>query len=185
MKPPRHVFFENLLSVEECDSLNTAFLNHIKSGWNFRDVIGNCMRDPFKYFRLNEDQIVHRLTEFIQSEYPEKIKYSHSYLRLYPNNSILKPHTDKKGLDITLSVNIGGLESWPIHISNVYAEKEVDYFTNKEVDPKFKESVSSFLTPKGCGVACYARKYPHWRDQLICDPREYVLQIFYHWTFIE
>jgi len=183
MKTSKNVYVENILSKEECDLLNTLFLNHIQRGWKVRDDIGSCMNDPFRYFRLNENQIVQRLTEFIKNNFPEKIKYSHSFLRLYKNNSSLNPHTDREGLEITLSINIGGLENWPIHISNVYSEKSI--LDGEELHPRFREDFSSFLTPKGCGVVCYAGSFPHWRDRLICDPEEYVLQIFYHWSILK
>jgi hypothetical protein len=203
MIKPKHVFLENVITKEECDKLNTLFVKHVKDGWQYRDVIGSCMSNPFRYFHLNENAIVYRLTQCIQKNFPEKVKYSHSFIRMYENNSILNLHTDRKGLDITLTVNIGGLENWPIHISNIYSDQTMDAYADRSFvqhdylkqavrdseksdfdREKFKEDYSTFLTPKGCGVACYSGNFPHWRDRLICAPDEYVLQIFYHWTFI-
>ena len=190
MRAPKHIFLENILSHEECDILNLKYLNHIQNGWKGYEydtrTKGISLSDPYKVLEVDDSLIIKRLTETIETNFAEKVKYSHSFLRLYKNDSHLLLHNDRKGLDITLSVNLGGLENWPIHISNVYAEKQIDltYTTDHSIGAKYKEDYSSFLTPKGCGVVCYAKDFPHWREKLVCNDDEYVLQIFYHWSIL-
>lgn len=189
MKPINNVFFENILTREECDAIHHKYLNYIKDGWEGYEHdrrLGISIADPFKNLGFDDEMIVTRITPLIEKNFEDKIKYSHSYARLYRNGAILLPHTDREGLDITLTVNLGGLETWPIHISNIGSDKVVNI--QKEEDAiglKYKEDYVSFLTPKGCGIVCYACNYAHWRDRLVCNDDEYVLQIFYHWTIIK
>ena len=191
MRTPKNLFLENILSHEECDTLNYKYLNHIQNGWKGYGydsrTKGISLSSPSKVLDIDDSLIVKRLTESIEANFTEKLEYSHSFLRFYKNDSHLLLHTDRKGLDITLTVNIGGLENWPIHISNVYTDESIDlaFSDDQSVGLKYKEDYSSFLIPKGCGVACYAKNFPHWREKLVCNDNEYVLQIFYHWTIVD
>jgi hypothetical protein len=189
MKPIKNIFIENALTHEDCDIVTSAYLNYIKNGWNgypHDTYVGISIGEPFKSLGIDDSEIVQRLTHFTKTNFPEEIKYSHSYGRLYRNGAQLWPHTDRETLDITLTINVGGLETWPIHISNIYTEDVVNCKSQDEpIGLKYKENYESFLLPKGSGVICYAHNYTHWREELVCNDDEYVFQIFYHWTIIE
>jgi len=193
MQNANHIFLENVLTEKECDIIQTAYLNYIENGWKgtYDDRAQKnsiSISHPYKNLKLNSihDHIDRRITPLIKKYFKDTIEYSHAYLRLYKNGSFLPMHNDRNKLDITLSVNIAGIQNWPLHISNIECEKfDNIYTTNDEVlVEKIKKNHSSFLTPRGSGVVCYAYKYPHWRDELVCEDHEYVLQLFYHWEIL-
>lgn len=189
MKAPKNIFFENILTQEECETFTNKYLEYIRNGWNgypHDSHVGISIAEPFKSLEIDDTIVIPRLTSAIENAYGDKIKYSHSYGRLYKNGAELWQHIDRSTLDITLSVNVGGLETWPMHISNVYTDQSISFQSNDHPEGhKYREDYTTVFTPKGCGVACYAHHFVHWRDKLVCNDDEYVLQIFYHWTIIE
>jgi hypothetical protein len=125
------------------------------------------------------------LTSNVSEIFKQNISYSHSFLRIYYDKSELKLHTDRNGLDITLSVNIGGLQNWPLQISNIASNIHID--ADPEINKlsavdrnKYENNYNSYLTPKGSGVVSLGN-FPHWRNALVCRENEYVMQMFYHW----
>lgn len=189
MKEAKNIFFENILTREEYETFTTKYLEYIKNGWDgypHDSHVGISIGEPFKSLDIDDTSVIPRLTELMEKSFGEKIKYSHSYGRLYKNGAELWQHVDRGTLDITLSVNVGGLENWPMHISNVYTNESISFQSNDHPGGlKYKEDYVTVYTPRGSGVACYAHHFVHWRDKLVCNDDEYVLQIFYHWTIID
>jgi hypothetical protein len=187
---------KHLISREECFWIEKTFFEILSSGKSDEDD-GFCENShgfllPIDVFRrfpnIDSDGIINRITQIIQNNYPDTVLFSHIYIRSYYNNSILPLHTDKNGLDITLSVNIGGIEDWVMNISNFksrfeFNEKHPLDANSKNIDI-FKSKFASFVTEKGCGCSCYGAIYPHWRDKLVCRDDEYVLQMFFHWKIL-
>jgi len=122
-----------------------------------------------------------KLTEIICKDYGSNYRFNNTYIRMYFNNSYLRFHTDRKDLDITLSVNIfSNVEyDWPIHISETLYSGD-DWDMTHTIDEYAKTS-KEYITKAGQGIACYGRKNVHWRDTLVCKEGQYVLQAFYHW----
>ena len=191
MKP---IFLENILPPDHCYEIERAFLDHIENGYKneeeeLKNNTGNVgIYAPYKqipklnHFLKDRDtpkSFFNILTDTIKKYYKEPIQYKNSYLRVYYNNCSLPIHIDRKNLDITLSVNVGGVQDWPIHISNI-KKTNGETFEDEMV---YRSDYETYLIPKGCGVVCYGN-YPHWRDKLNCKENEYMMQIFYHWTFI-
>ena len=85
---------------------------------------------------------VERLTNVFIKKYPG-IVFANSYTRLYQRHSVLKLHTDRKDLDLSLSVCLedkNNLE-WPLNISAKSYNKD-DWDLNE--DPvEYKESYVS------------------------------------------
>lgn len=188
------IFFENIIPLDHCIELENAFFKFIKDGnENTPDEVkymNNSMAVFAPYKTIPElkhvfekhntpESLFNRLTNEIKKNFNDRIEFRNSYLRIYYNDSDLPIHVDRKMLDITLSVHVGGLESWPLHISNI-KRYEGGVIENAE---EYKKDSKPFYIPRGSGVACYG-KYPHWRDKLVCNQNEYVMQIFYHWTII-
>lgn len=123
------------------------------------------------------------LHKIISNDYGSNIIFKNNYTRIYTNGNNLKIHTDRPGLDITLSVCLySDIEfDWPMYISNVQIDTLWD--NNLPIED-YKNNALPYVTPVGTGVACYGIKNPHWRDTLICDDNNKVIQAFYHWQFI-
>lgn len=199
----RNTFFRDILTIEECNSLRDKILEFEKQKSSSpieQEVIrfGNnkcSIYKPLLQIGIEEsfrNNLVQKLTSTINKEYPEKIKFSHSFATIYRNGAHLDLHNDGLNYDITLTVNIGGLENWAIKVSKVLVDEKIT--VNESLKDKYpyinfeffrkKENHEEFFIPRGSGIACYARKTPHWREVLNCNDDEYVIQMLFHWTFI-
>lgn len=201
MKITKNIYLENIIPLDHCNRLEEKVNEFIRNDLYDKNVnsyeapndkkidVGNPY-EKLNFFSSNEEYLKFKqdLTDKIQPYYDRKLIYSHEYLRVYYNDSNLKIHTDRPGLDVTLSVNIGGLDNWEIKISKDRIPDEVldalVHIQGQSFVENYKKNYETFLTPKGCGVVCDARDTPHWRDKLICKDDEYVMQIFYHWTAV-
>jgi len=189
MQTNKVIFYENLLSLQECDEIKTSYDQFIKE--NSKNDDASCPQVPANstiglirpFFQLKNvsqilDVIQKNIDSVIKEDFGKNSSYSHAFLRIYKNGSCLRPHIDKSDLNITLTINIAGLENWPIHISNI----EIDEHTTEEtLYEKHSKDFATYYTPKGSGVACYGNLFPHWRDTLICKDDEYMMQLFLHW----
>lgn len=124
---------------------------------------------------------VDRLTKEIQKRFPGAV-FSNTYTREYRKESILGIHTDRPGLDVTLSVCLEKKTpiAWPLKISKkIYDKTEWD----KSTDPTsyYQDSIAYDMS-EGIGSICEGRKFPHWRDPFECEENERAIFVFYHWT---
>lgn len=185
----KNIFYKDLLSIDECERIKNALFNSFNhKDWTDGEDL-NVTQNSMGSLNLPETVgHVDRILNIIQKDYDRKnwiIKFENSYTRLYKRNSVLKIHTDRSELDITLSINIAGLENWTLNVSNImYETWRADYNWDVFADlSEHKKDFNAYITPRGCGVACYGRSYPHWRDPLVCKDDEYVIQLFYHFSY--
>lgn len=124
---------------------------------------------------------VERLTSEIQKKFPGAM-FSNTYTREYRKGSILGVHTDRRGLDVTLSVCLEKKTpiAWPLCVSKeTYSLDEWDEATDTT---KYRQSFTAYDMAEGVGAICEGRKFPHWRDELNCEDGERAIYVFYHWT---
>jgi hypothetical protein len=191
----KNIFYKDLFTEEECLKIKNEFFYAMHNGAPNADSGDKMYNDDvtngsFGITDFPESlKYVDHLTEMISKDFQIenwKIEFENSFIRIYKNGCHLKLHNDRKELDITLSVNIAGIEDWALNISNVmYKTWRADYqwdiySTDTEI---YKTNFTSYKIPNGCGIACYGRSYPHWRDTLVCKDDEYVIQLFYHWSY--
>ena len=94
---------------------------------------------------------------------------TNTYVREYVNNSILEKHIDRTDISVTMSICLESTinKEWPL-----YAEingKEYSYNTNV-----------------GDAILLFdADKTIHWRDELICNKNERIIQFFLHWKPVQ
>ena len=181
--------YDNLFSKIELEEIHEAFLHlrEIQSPKiDFENTNKFYVKNVCGIMDLEAvNKHTHRLTEIICNDYGFNYEFNNSYIRMYFNDSYLKLHTDRKDLDITLSVNIFSNldDDWPIHISNtLYHGVEWDRDTPTDI---YEKTSKEYTTKPGQGIACYGRKHVHWRDTLVCNENQYVLQAFYHWKIKE
>ena len=88
-----------------------------------------------------------------------------TFIREYKNSNFLKKHRDRNDISVTMSICLDATinKEWPL-----YAKIDnKEYSINIEV---------------GDGVLLFdADKHIHWRDALVCNENERVLQFFLHW----
>ena len=164
------IFFPNLFSKEKCELLNRIALEHMEQKKLKYEEDRVHYKNSYGTGSIVEyEKTLHELTPLIkESTGASELKVENSYTRIYYNGATLNKHTDREGLDLTLSVctfkNIDN--SWPLYV---------------EVKPGI---VKSFETKSGDGALILGTKMPHWRDPLICENDQFVIQSFYHWRII-
>lgn len=128
-------------------------------------------------------QYIDRLTEVVRQYYDQPLKFSNTYSRIYTNGSYLKIHTDRIGLDITISLCIKREAKmlWPLCISHI--QHEGNWRMDGDLE-KYQKLYTAVELDEGEGGLMEGILYPHWRDDLVCDPNEKNIYIFYHWTKI-
>lgn len=134
---------------------------------------------------------IDKIKSIVEKDFGSHYEFTHSYMRLYPNNSVLHPHIDRKGLDLTLSVNIYSSENtyWPLIISNLEMkpdEENEKFAVGDEKESyklleRFLKIYSEYNFDIGDG-ACCTREHPHWRPFYeMSFEGDHYMQCFYHW----
>jgi hypothetical protein len=113
------------------------------------------------------DRLLEYFTPIIEKDFGCKIAKENSYSRIYFNGSTLKPHIDRPGLDITLSLcAYSDIETeWPLCVHD-------------------GQQVHILATPPGTAAAMLGTKHVHWRDPLVCRDDQKVIQVFCHWRIL-
>ena len=159
-------FIPNILSNEECKFLSKQF--HIEKVNNFSTDIKVDTNESFGFrpsynFDKYLDILKPKILEFNNEiEYLDNVN---TYVREYFNNAFLTKHIDRKDISVTMSICLESTinKSWPLF---------------SEIDGK----EYSFNTNVGDGILLFdADRHTHWRDTLICNKNERVLQFFLHW----
>lgn len=161
-------------------SLGITQINHIISEQE-REDIKKAILDNFNNKMLNDEsndnhyknsyggevhfnEVYDRLTEVIKSITGLNIVKANSYSRIYFNDSILKPHVDREGLDLTLS----------IQIDNTFG-KYCPIFGKGYDGTVYQSDLNN-----GDSVLIKGKELEHWRDEIKGDG--YLMCIFFHWT---
>lgn len=169
-----------VFSPAECQSLVQEFFSHEHTDEN---KMPEYYRNSFGYYNLPGSlAFVDRATEIIKDRYPQAV-FSNTYTRVYNRHSVLKLHTDRLGLDLTLSVCLEDKNNldWPLNISaKTYYGEQWDI---KEDPLPYKEKYLETHFGVGFGAVMEGRKFPHWRDELLCGEKQRAVYIFYHWSF--
>jgi hypothetical protein len=122
---------------------------------------------------------IHALAKSI---YGDQIEFNNSYCRIYYNTSFLGIHSDRKRLDITMSVCLlkEFEHEWPLHISRVPFEGEYWDYKVKDTS-QWQQDYTSHELEENQAVICEGKKYPHWRETLECEDSKRAFYVFYHW----
>jgi len=156
----------NILSKEECDYLSKKFDKErmFKTSGDKKTHTNNTFGYGFSYDFDKYMQILKpKVLEFCDNI--DEINNVNTYVREYINNSFLQKHIDRKDISITMSICLESTinKEWPLCA---------------EIDDKHY----CFNTNVGDGILLFdADKTVHWRDALICNKKERVLQFFLHW----
>ena len=157
---------KGILTKEECDNLTKQFEidKNINASRDKKVDTGNTYDfEPSHIFNTYLDKFKSSILD-INSDIDDLINVN-TWIREYKNNDFLRKHIDRTDISVTISIC---LEST--------INKE--WFLCAEIDNKDY----CFNTEVGDGILLFdADKIPHWRDKLICNENERVLQFFLHW----
>jgi hypothetical protein len=163
-----HVFFKDLFDKERCELLSKVLMDaYDKGSVNYEGVNNAHYGNSYGIGCLPEYEVILReLTPIIMEKTGyTNIAVENSYSRIYRNGGRLEKHIDREGLDLTLTVctynDIN--KPWPLYV--------------RCIDGVVRE----FETGVGDGALILGTKMEHWRDPLVCDDNQKVLQSFFHW----
>jgi hypothetical protein len=156
-----------IISDEEADSLASVILKAKEDG-----ILEDESKNPAYYknsfggITAGTHTLLERFTPLVRMLTGVGVEPANPFSRIYQNQSILRPHLDRPGLDWTISLCLyTNLDNpWPL----------------KAQLPD--GTITEFPTVKCEGNLVNGRVISHWRDPLICDLDKYVIQIFLHWS---
>jgi len=97
-----------------------------------------------------------------------RMKPANTYARVYYKGGLLRKHIDRNGLDYTMSItlfsNVG--RDWPLWCKDLNGDEV------------------PLTIPRGAGGIMYGTKMLHWRNLLECEEDQFVVQMFFHWSFV-
>ena len=160
-------FFQNIISYEECSYLSEKFYiekNFTESqDFNRRNAYGFR---PSSYFDQYLNKFKSTIENIVGNNF-RRINPVNTFIREYFNGANLEGHIDRPDINITMSLCLDSSikMDWPLYV-NVNGE------------------VRNCSTRIGDGVVIIdSNKHYHWRDKLVCDESEKVLQFFLHWSY--
>ena len=159
-------FIKGALSKEECKNLTKQFYIDKKTSTSFdyEAHTGTAYGfSPSNIFNTYLDKFKSKILEI--KPYINSLDNVNTYVREYLNGSILTRHIDRADISVTMSICLESTinKEWPL-----CAEIEgKEYCFNTEV---------------GDAILLFdADKITHWRDPLVCNENEKVVQFFLHW----
>ena len=157
---------KGILTKEECKFLANQFDidKKIKPSIDAIEHTGNAYGfQPSYIFNEYLDKLKSKILE-INSNIDELTNVN-TFVREYKNNDFLIKHFDRKDISVTISICLDSTinKEWPLYAKINNQEHSV----NMDV---------------GDGVLLFeADNIEHWRNTLICNENERVLQFFLHW----
>jgi hypothetical protein len=174
-----------VFTPEQCAELVAAF-----DASEQKNDESNLPNDPYYRNSFGVYQLpaalkhAQHVTDIVAKVHPN-IKFDSTYMRSYHNDSYLLVHTDRPGLDLTISICLENDKGylWDLKVSNL--PWEGGEWDNNIDHSKWQGTYSTAHLGIGQGGLCQGRKYPHWRDTLVCPPGDRLVYVFYHWAFTE
>lgn len=170
----KYVSIPQVLTIDQCENIHQLMVTKKNTGLLTQEDRLNEVREHrpgqgCSYGKLNIPECTAlsvSLTERMESLLGVRMISSDTYCRIYYNNSILPKHHDREGLDYTLSVTIFNNLSfdWPLWCTDLNGND------------------IAISIPQGDGAMMLGRTLVHWRDKLQCNPDQYVVQLFLHWS---
>lgn len=158
---------KELLTAEECKILTTQFdisKKHLPS-FDKKEQTGNSYGfRPTHVFNSHINKVKSAILE-INSKIDD-LRTVNTYVREYKNNDFLKKHIDRPDISTTMSICFESTinKEWPLCV---------------EID----NNIDRFNIEVGDGLLLFdTDKHIHWRDVLICNENERVLQFFLHFV---
>jgi hypothetical protein len=157
---------KGILTKEECSNLTNQFDvdKHIKESFDDPNITGDSYGFAPSYnFNIYLNKLKSSVLK-LNSNIDDLININ-TWVREYKNNDYLKKHVDRTDISITMSICLDSTinKEWPL-------SAEID-----GIEYSFNANVGDAI------VLFNADKIIHWRDQLICNENDRVLQFFLHW----
>lgn len=157
---------KGILTKEECKLLTHQFDidKQTNPSWDNINRVGNAYGfEPSYIFNQYLDKLKSKILEINPNI--DDLTNVNAFVREYKNNSYLEKHIDRKDISVTISICLESTinKEWPLWA-------------------KIDNQDCSLNMETGDGVLLFnADNIIHWRDSLVCNQNERILQFFLHW----
>lgn len=173
----------NFLNMQEVEEIVNAFMNVPRKSEEKNSYVfegGVPLTESF--YNLPETlKYVQRFEDYLKPIYGDNMVFANTFTRLYKRNSFLRIHTDREGLDVTVSLGLRRDVPWTISVSHIPIGPDWSNESKYDKTDWFRHYTSYDLYP-GDFAHCYGRKNPHWRPTLECEEGQCNIYAFFHWT---
>lgn len=165
-----YAYLNNVLTLEKA-----TYFSHLMMGMkamnslNYEGAIENpYYKESYGGNHPDFEKALDEVTPRIEEELGVKMKRANSFARIYYNGGTLPPHQDRTGLDYTLSITLATTlkKDWPLWCTDKLGN-------NVPLNIKV-----------GDGGMMMGNSMTHWRENLVCEPDEYSINLFMHWSFV-
>lgn len=163
---PNHYDLGKILDDEECERLSNAVLDSIKNNQFQLETDKRYYNNSYGGNIDESWELLNKFIPLVEKKIGRGMNPANPYIRVYRNGSTLNKHTDRVGLDWTISLclytNLKG--EWPLIVKNKNGR------------------LKKYPTKVGFASLVSGNILEHWREPLKCKKNEQVIQIFLHYT---
>lgn len=176
---------ENFLSEAEVNEILTDFMSRPRNNEPTNDYVngGDTLNLTETFYNLPTTlKFIERFEAYLKPIYGSDIKFENTYTRMYKNGSFLRTHTDRSGLDVTISLGLKRDVPWSLNVSPKPLSSDWNNSASYDKSAWMKEFTAYDLYP-GDFCHCFGRKNPHWRTTLQCNANQNNIYTFFHWRY--
>lgn len=160
--------FSKLLEDSECEIYKNNVLDSKENGFMQLETDKRYYNNSYGAMLPFSMELMDRFRPLVEDVVGKKLKNANPYVRIYQNGSTLNKHTDRDGLDYTISIclfeNIN--KSWPLKVKTESG------------------SIVEYPTKTGYASLVTGNILEHWREPLECEEGQFVIQLFLHYEDI-
>jgi prolyl 4-hydroxylase len=160
--------FSKLLENSECEIYKKIVLDAKDNGLMQLETDKRYYNNSYGAILPFLWELMDRFRPLVENVINKKIKNANPYIRIYQNGSTLNSHTDRDGLDYTISLcifeNIN--KEWPLKVKTENGD------------------VIEYPTKTGYASLVSGNILQHWREPLQCGEGQFVIQLFLHYEDI-
>jgi len=113
-----YLIVDNFITEKETKDLYNKFTEDAKNKPELFKIDHQCPSSmAIGNYRWFLDLLVNKCS-FMSELIEESVLPTYCYARLYAEDEILAPHTDRPACEISVTLNLGGDKDWPIYIKN-------------------------------------------------------------------
>lgn len=132
------------------------------------------------------DEFLPEVEAFVKTKYLKPLKFENSFCRTYLTGGWMAVHTDRPGLDVTVSFCLkkDTTAPWPLCISEL-EYRAYDIWDNHVDMSVFKEKYITADLEENEMCVMLGTTNAHWREELVCDAKQSITYVFFHWSFAD
>lgn len=113
---------KKFITPEQCIQLQEKIDLFLYNGWSLKD--DQCINSPSFYGIFNEESLA--FLPYIEELVGKKLYPTYSYARLYRQNELLLPHTDREACEYSFTLSIkNDKDPWPFYLETDTGVEEV------------------------------------------------------------